>query len=206
MGMGDPLLNYDNVMASADIMASAMTIAARHVTVSTAGWVPGIIRMADERRKVKLAVSLHSLDQESRKRLMPVADRYTLDELLKAVTYYYAKVKCRVTFEYILFDGWNDRQADIERIVRLARRIPCKFNIIPFHSIGFTKPTGLAAQLRPTPPERTAAFVEQLRRERVTVFVRSSAGEDIEAACGQLAVQSARRVPRRVPARRTQTV
>jgi 23S rRNA (adenine2503-C2)-methyltransferase len=204
MGMGEPLLNYESVMDSAEIMAAAMNIAARHITVSTAGWVPGILRMADERRKVKLAVSLHTLDEESRKLLMPVAERYPLDELLGAIEYYYSCVKRRVTFEYILFDGWNDGHRDCERLIRLARRIPCKVNIIPFHTIGFTHPSGIAAQLHATPPERIAAFVEKLREGRVTVFVRSSAGEDIAAACGQLAVTSGGRVARRSALRKVE--
>jgi 23S rRNA (adenine2503-C2)-methyltransferase len=201
MGMGEPLMNYDNVMKSIEIISTGMKIAARRITVSTAGWAPKIRQMADENRKMKLAVSLHTLDDQERTELMPINKKYNLEELLDAVQYYYKKIKQRVTFEYILFDGWNDRDEDIRRLVSLSKRIPCKVNIIPFHSIEFTHPTGLAAKLHPTSKQRTAEFVEKLRKAHVTVFVRSSAGEDIDAACGQLAVT----VERGKPARKNQS-
>ena len=188
MGMGEPLMNYDNVMKSIEIITTGMGIAARRITVSTAGWVPKIRQMADEKRKVKLAISLHSLDEKARTELMPINQKFPLTELLDAVQYYYRRVKRRVTFEYILFDGWNDRDEDLRRLIRLAKTIPCKVNIIPFHSIEFIHPTGIAAKLHPAPRARMNDFVRQLREAHVTVFIRSSAGEDIDAACGQLAV------------------
>ena len=188
MGMGEPLLNYDNVMKSIEIATDGLGIAARRITVSTAGWVPGILRMADENRKVKLAISLHSLDQSSREELMPVAKKYPLDALLDAARHYYRKVRRRVTFEYILFEGWNDREEDAKRLVALAKAVPSKLNIIPFHSIGPPSPAGL--RLRPASAGSTEAFAGRLRRLNLDVFVRSSAGEDIAAACGQLAVRS----------------
>ena len=188
MGMGEPLMNYENVMKSIEIITTGMGIAARRITVSTAGWAPRIRQMADENRKVKLAISLHTLDDHVRTQLMPINKKFPLSELLEAVHYYYTKVKRRVTFEYILFNGLNDRDEDIERLIKLLKRIPCKVNIIPFHSIDFTHPTGFSAQLRPTPQKRIDGFVRRLREAHITVFVRSSAGEDIDAACGQLAV------------------
>ncbi|MBI4546364.1 MAG: 23S rRNA (adenine(2503)-C(2))-methyltransferase RlmN [Ignavibacteriae bacterium] len=189
MGMGEPLMNYENVMKSIEIITTGMGIAARRITVSTAGWVPKIRQMGDENRKVKLAVSLHTLDDDVRTQLMPINKKFPVDELLGAVHYYYSKTKRRVTFEYILFDGLNDRHEDIERLIKLSKRIPCKVNIIPFHSIDFTHPTGFSAQLHPTPQKRMDEFVRRLREAHLTVFVRSSAGEDIDAACGQLAVK-----------------
>jgi 23S rRNA (adenine2503-C2)-methyltransferase len=120
---------------------------------------------------------------------MPVNKKFPLAALLDAVQYYYKKVKQRVTFEYILFDGWNDTAADVAKLIRLANTVPCKINIIPFHSIEFVHPTGIAAQLHPAPSRRMDEVVRQLRAAHVTVFVRSSAGEDIDAACGQLAVK-----------------
>lgn len=188
MGMGEPLLNYDNVMKAVEIISTGLKIAARRITVSTAGWVPGIRQMADELRKVKLAVSLHSLDPAHRTSLIPLNRKYSLDQLLEAVEYYYRKTKTRVTFEYILFAGVNDTPADVRRLIQLTRRIPSKINIIPFHNIDFVKPKGVAAQLLPTSRHRIDEIVEELRTQQVTVFVRSSAGEDIDAACGQLAV------------------
>src|ERR1041385_3624698 len=189
MGMGEPLMNYDHVMNSIDIITTGLKIAAKRITVSTAGWVPKIRQMADEGRKGKLAISLPTLDDAARTELMPVNSKFGLDELLEAAAYYYRRVKQRITFEYILFDGWNDREEDIERLIKLSKRLPCKLNIIPFHDIMFTNPTGLAATLRPTPPARIERFVRRLRDAHITVFVRSSAGEDIDAACGQLAVK-----------------
>ena len=192
MGMGEPLMNYDNVMKSVEIISRGMNIATRRITVSTAGWVPKIIQMADEQRKVKLAISLHTLDEQVRTALMPLNKKYPLDELLHAVRYYYRKTKQRVTFEYILFDCLNDRDEDLRRLIKLSKSLPCKVNIIPFHDITFTHPTGTSVRLRATGARRTAEFVECLRAAHVTVFLRSSAGADIDAACGQLAAMTDR--------------
>ncbi len=189
MGMGEPMLNYDNVMKSIEIISTGLKITAKRITISTAGWAPKIRQMADENRKAKLAVSLHTLDEKARTELMPINEKFSIKELLDALQYYYHKVKERVTFEYILFDGWNDRDIDINRLIKLSKSIPCKINMIPFHSIAFTHPSGLAAQLHPTPAKRAEEFVRKLREAHVTVFIRSSAGEDIDAACGQLAVK-----------------
>ncbi len=193
MGMGEPLLNYDNVMKSVEIITTGIKIAAKRITVSTAGWTPAIRRMADEQRKVKLAVSLHTLDASARSALMPINDKFDLDELIDAAGYYYSKTKIRVTFEYILFQDWNDRDEDIRRLVKLSKTVPSKVNIIPFHSIEFTNPKGLASTFHPTSAKRTDEFVRKLREHHLTVFVRSSAGEDIDAACGQLAVKTERK-------------
>jgi len=152
--------------------------------------VPQIRRIADERRKFKLAVSLHSLDDKIRSSLIPIAKKYPLGELIDAVEYYYRALRRRPTFEYILLKGINDRDEDIRKIIRLSRRVPCKVNVIPFHSIDFTGPSGFAASLKPASLSRLDEFVGKLRESHVTVFVRSSTGENIEAACGQLAVMS----------------
>lgn len=193
MGMGEPLLNYTNVMNSFSIITTGLGIAAIHITLSTAGLIPQIRQLADENRKIKLAISLHTLDQGLREKLMPIATKYTLTELIGALQYYYRKIKRRPTFEYILFDGINDRDEDIKHLVRLSKQIPCKINIIPFHDIGFAQPKGVEIALRPTPPVKIEEFVQRLRHSHVTVFVRSSAGEDIDAACGQLAVKLERK-------------
>ncbi len=193
MGMGEPLMNYGNVMNSIDILTAGFGIAARRMTLSTAGWVPGIRKLAEEKRRIKLAVSLHTLDESLRSELMPVNRKFPLALLLESVAQYYAAVKRRVTFEVILFDGLNDRQEDLRALVTIAKRIPCKINLIPFHSIGFTHPRGISARLRPTPRERIEEFARRLREAHLTVFVRSSSGEDIAAACGQLAVETGRK-------------
>jgi 23S rRNA (adenine2503-C2)-methyltransferase len=191
MGMGEPMLNYDAVMRSVEILTDdrSLNIGARHITISTAGYADRIRQMGDERRRVKLALSLHSLDNEKRTRLMPITKKFSVDELLDALEYYYRQTRHRPTFEYIPFDGFNDTEDDIKKFVQLSKRIPCKVNIIPFHSIDLTLPSGFGATLRATPRARMEEFAQALREANITVMVRSSAGEDIEAACGQLAVQ-----------------
>ncbi len=192
MGMGEPLLNYNNVKKAIDILTNGMNIPAKRITLSTAGLAEGIIRMADDKLKIKLAVSLHSLDDNIRSKLMPVNKKKNINSLLEAVGYYYKKAKIRVTFEYILFAGINDTKNDIEALVKLSKYIPCKINLINYHSIDFTLPSGFANSLKPVSHKRAEEFAQALRDRHVTVFIRSSAGEEIAAACGQLAVQNAK--------------
>jgi 23S rRNA (adenine2503-C2)-methyltransferase len=195
MGMGEPMLNYENVMKAAEIMTEGLGIAARRITVSTAGWADRIRQMGDELRKIKLAVSLHSAVNETRTKIMPVNKRFDVSDIGAAVEYYYRKTKRRVTFEQVFFDGVNDTDEELSSLIRFARRVPCKINVIPFHSIASARPEGLSAELRPSP--RLEGLVERLRGSRLPVFVRSSAGVDIDAACGQLAVSTdrARHIP-----------
>jgi 23S rRNA (adenine2503-C2)-methyltransferase len=203
MGMGEPMMNYDNVMKAIEIMTSGIGVAARRITISTAGWADRIRQLGDEHRRTKLAVSLHAADDATRTKLMPINKRFPLDSLLSALEYYHACTKQRVTYEYIFFDGINDSDADVTRLASLAQRVPCKVNVIPFHSIDFMPLSRFAATLRPSP--RTADIIDRLRSRNLSVFVRSSAGEDIDAACGQLAVDLDRRVKRmadtRIPLR-----
>jgi 23S rRNA (adenine2503-C2)-methyltransferase len=191
MGMGEPLLNYAPVMTAATLLATGAGIAARRITISTAGRADRIRQMGDERRRFKLAVSLHGALDETRSRLMPINRKFGLGVLMEAIEHYYRYTRQPVTYEFIFFDGVNDSGREVDRLVALARRVPSKINVIPFHSIAFTSPSGLAASLRPSP--RTEQIVEQLRAADLTVMVRSSAGEDIDAACGQLAVTTERR-------------
>lgn len=190
MGMGEPMLNYDNVMKAVEILTDdwSLNIGWKHITVSTAGYADGIRRMADEGRKVRLALSLHSLDDEKRSFIMPINRKYSVQALTDALAYYYGKTQRRPTLEYILFDGFNDSERDVKRLVEFSRKVPCKINLIPFHSIEFTHPTA-AASLRPAPRRRIQEFADALRNANLTVMVRSSSGEDIDAACGQLAVR-----------------
>lgn len=188
MGMGEPMMNYDNVMRAVDILTDGVGIAARRMTISTAGWADRIRQIGEEKRRTKLAVSLHSAVDETRNTLMPLNKKFNLDTLLAAIEYYYGNVGQRVTYEWIFFDGINDTDREVKALVKLARRVPCKINVIPFHSIGFTQPTGFQASLRPSP--RMEEIVKFLRAHDLTVMVRSNAGEDIDAACGQLALRS----------------
>ncbi len=191
MGMGEPLLNYERVMNAAEIFATGVGIAFKRITVSTAGWADQIRRLGDEKRRIKLAVSLHSAVDETRSRLMPINKKFPLAKLMDAVGHYYEQTRQRITYEFIFFDGINDTPQEVRRLIALARRVPSKINVIPYHSIDFTAPSGFAASLRPSP--KTVAIVEELRTHNLTVFMRSSAGEDIDAACGQLAVRLERR-------------
>lgn len=126
---------------------------------------------------------------------MPITKKFPVNELVDALDYYYRKTRNRPTLEYILFDGFNDRIEDVRLLARLCGRVPSKVNLIPFHSIEFTRPAGFAATLRAVPVQKLEEFAQQLRSANITVMIRSSAGEDINAACGQLAVreQQARR-------------
>lgn len=192
MGMGEPMNNYDNVMLATRIFNDQRTkmVAPRRTTLSTAGVVPGIIRMADEGQIIKLALSLHATTQDARAELMPIAKKYTLPEVIEALEYYYRKTHKSITYEYILFDGLNDTLADVKRLGKLARRMPTKVNVIPFHEIDFAMPEGAAGLLKPTSSEQFDWFIQKLREEDVKVFVRSSSGLDIDAACGQLALST----------------
>jgi 23S rRNA (adenine2503-C2)-methyltransferase len=198
MGMGEPLMNYENVMKAVEIITTGIGIAARRTTISTAGWADKIRQMADEQRKVKLAVSLHSADDATRTKLMPINKKFNLHVLMSALEYYCAHTKKRVTYEYIFFEGVNDSDEDVYRLIKLARRVPCKINVIPFHpihSLGHVAMTGAStAALRPS--QRMPEIVETLRTHGLNVMVRSSAGEDIDGACGQLAVKVESRKPR----------
>ncbi len=191
MGMGEPLMNYDNVMRAVDLLSSGMGVAARRMVVSTAGHAAHIRRMGDEGRTAKLAVSLHSAVEATRLRLMPITKKFGLAELREALTAYYRKTRRRVTYEVIFFDGINDTDREVAALTLFARAIPCKINVIPFHSIRFTGTKGIGADLNRSP--RQESIVERLRAAHFTVLTRSSAGEDIEGACGQLAVKEEHR-------------
>jgi 23S rRNA (adenine2503-C2)-methyltransferase len=187
MGMGEPLMNYHNLLKAVEILGTGLGIALRRMTVSTAGWAEKIRKLGDEQRRVKLAVSLHSANDDTRTRLMPINKKFNLASLLSALQYYYARTKQRVTYEVIFFDGINDSMKDVADLTAFANKVPCKINVIPFHSIDFTSPRGFAADLKQSP--RMEEIVEELRLRGLTVFVRSNSGDDIDAACGQLALK-----------------
>lgn len=200
MGMGEPLLNYENVMKAIEIITDdhGLNIGARRITISTAGLADGIRRMADENRRAKLALSLHTLDNDKRSVLMPINRKFGIVELQGALEYYYRKTRLRPTLEYILLNGFNDSDEDLRRLIMFSRTVPVKINLIPFHSIAFTKPEGLASTLTASPRKRIEEFAAHLRAAHLTVMIRSSSGEDIAAACGQLAIQErASRTPAR---------
>jgi 23S rRNA (adenine2503-C2)-methyltransferase len=181
MGMGEPLLNYGHVMLALGVLndPEALAIGHRRITVSTAGIVPRIRQMADEGRPFKLAVSLNAARDDLRGLLMPVNKIYPMDEVVGAVRYYTAKTRKRVTFEYVLLKGVNDSTADADRLLRLLKGLPCKVNLIAFNETGgtFKRPDA----------SRINAFAERIKPLQAPVILRLSRGDDIAAACGQLA-------------------
>jgi 23S rRNA (adenine2503-C2)-methyltransferase len=191
MGMGEPLLNFNNTVKSLKIFGEELTtgISLKKITLSTAGIAPKIRELADTGLKVKLALSLHSCFEDVRSKIMPINKKYSLKENIEAVKYYADKTGTRITFEYIMLDGLNDRVEDVKALIKLCRQIPSKVNVIPFNSLSHMNPEGFSAELKPTPRKRMEEFVQRLRYNDITVIVRFTQGEDIAAACGQLAIK-----------------
>lgn len=192
MGMGEPLLNYANTLKTLQIFAEEKTkdISLRRITVSTAGIAPKIVELADSGLKVKLALSLHSMFEETRTKIMPINKKYSLAENLEAIRYYSKQTDTRITFEYVMLKDINDRSDDLSALIRLCKSIPSKINVIPFNSIAHMNPTGFARELEPSQKFRIDEFVKTLREKEITVMVRFTQGDDIAAACGQLAYKN----------------
>lgn len=191
MGMGEPLLNYENTIRSLEIFTSQFNkgISRNRITVSTAGIPQRITDLADSGLRIKLALSLHSCFEETRSLIMPINIKYSLAQTIDSIKYYCKSTKTRVTFEYTMLKGINDRDEDIKALVKLCRQLPSKINIIPFNSIRHMNPEGISAELEPTPAERISVFADKLRENDITVMLRDTQGDDIAAACGQLAVK-----------------
>ena len=191
MGMGEPLLNYDAAIKSLSIFTNEFSVglSRNRITLSTAGIPKRIKKFADSGIRIKLALSLHSCFDGIRSEIMPINKKYPLRENLEAVKYYAAKTKTRITFEYTMLKGINDRIEDIKALTKLCGRIRAKINLIPFNSISHMDPYGISAKLESTPYQEFLKFVESLRQNKITVMVRETQGDDIAAACGQLAVR-----------------
>jgi len=182
MGMGEPLLNYDHTVSALRLMLDdhAYGLSRRRVTVSTSGIVPAMDRLRDE-CPVALAVSLHAPDDKLRDELMPVNQKYPLKELLAACRRYLEKApRDFITFEYVLLDGVNDSEQQARELVQLVRDVPCKFNLIPFNPFPQT-------HYRRSEPEAIRRFRDVLMQADIVVTTRKTRGDDIAAACGQLA-------------------
>ena len=190
MGMGEPLLNYNSTLKSLEIFAEELTtgMSLKKITISTVGISPKVKELADTGLKVKLALSLHSCFEDIRSKIMPINKKYPLNQIIEAIKYYSQKTGTRITFEYVMLKGINDRDEDITALGRLCSEIPSKINVIPFNSLKHMNPKGLSAELKPTSKSRIEEFVRKLREKNITVTVRFTQGEDIAAACGQLAV------------------
>lgn len=196
MGMGEPLANEPAVWASIERLHGALGLSARHLTVSTVGIIPGIRTLATRPLPVNLAVSLHAANDVLRDELVPINKRYPLDALMDACDDYLAAKGRRVSFEWAMIDGVNDRPSDAVELARLAKRLrlPAHINLIPLNPTPGWPTTG-------SPPERVTEFAERLRTLGANATIRRNRGTDIDAACGQLAagqpvVLKASRAPR----------
>ncbi|MFN3344238.1 MAG: 23S rRNA (adenine(2503)-C(2))-methyltransferase RlmN [Chloroherpetonaceae bacterium] len=186
MGMGEPMLNYERVMESAYILTShryPFQIGERHITLSTVGIVSGIYRLAESESKINLAVSLHSAIEEKRRDFMPVAYEFSLQELREALIAYYARKKREIFIEYLLLDGINDGEEDAKALVKFARSVPSKINLIDYNPIA-------NIDYQRTSDARKEKFRALLHEAGFFASVRRSRGKDIDAACGQLATRS----------------
>jgi len=182
MGMGEPLMNYKNTIEAIDRITSpkGLGMSPKRITLSTVGLPKMIRKLADDRVRFNLAVSLHSARDEVRAKIMPVNDVAPIDELRSSLEYWYAATKRKVTFEYVVWRDINDQPEDIRALVELAKRVPCKVNLIEYNSIGDER-------FRQASPEVLQDYVDALARISVMAKVRHSRGKDIDAACGQLA-------------------
>ncbi len=183
MGMGEPLLNYKNVLKSIEKISSpdCLGMSPRRITVSTAGVSKGIRQLGDDKVKFKLALSLHAATDVKRHEIMPVNDSNNLKTLTDALNYFYKQTGNEITFEYILFKNFNDSLEDADQLIKLYRQVPADLvNIIEYNPIDFAK-------YQKPEEEKVEAFMEYLGKHRVNTRLRRSRGKDIDAACGQLA-------------------
>jgi len=195
MGMGEPLANLGNLIRAIRIINASwgLGIGARHITVSTSGLAPQIRKLADEPMQVRLALSLHGATDEVRNRIMPINRRYNIDMLLSACDYYTSRKKQRLTFEYILIAGVNDSDEQARLLAKHARRLSAKVNLIPYNTV-----EGLPWS-RPS-RNRQETFLSILRAAGIAATLRREKGHDIEAACGQLRLQTNREERRQITA------
>ena len=181
MGTGEPFDNYDNLIKALSIINSpyGLEIGARHISISTCGLVPMIRRFADERMQYNLAISLHAADNELRSRLMSINRAYDLEELMDALTYYSTLNNRRITFEYLLIAGVNDRKEDADHLAHYLKGKNAYINLIPYNEVKENP-------YRSTTPEETMEFYDMLKKRGLSVTLRQKRGTDIDAACGQL--------------------
>lgn len=184
MGMGEPLLNYAQVLRSIERITApdGLNMASKRITVSTAGIAKMIKKLGDDQVKFNLALSLHAANDAKRDEIMPINEQNSLRSLAEALKYYFAKTKNPVTYEYIVFHGVNDGLEDAAELASFCRHLPCKVNIIEYNPIAF-------ADFLNASEDKIDRFAAHLRKEGIITNVRRSRGKDIDAACGQLAVK-----------------
>lgn len=181
MGTGEPLANYDNVMKAIGILNSphGFGIGARKITVSTAGYIPGIRRFMREKEQIELSVSLHAATDETRSFLMPINEKYPLSELMKACREYVKEKDRIITFEYVLIKGVNASRKDAEALSKLLKDLPSKVNLIPFNTVS-------SFNFLPPLDKEIKEFHDVLKEHDINSTIRTQRGADIDAACGQL--------------------
>jgi 23S rRNA (adenine2503-C2)-methyltransferase len=183
MGMGEPLLNYKNVLKAIERITSpdGLGMSPKRITVSTAGVAKQIRQLGDDKVKFKLALSLHAANDKKRHDIMPINDTNNIQSLVEALNHFYAQTKNEITFEYILFKDFNDSLKDADELIKLYRRVPADLiNLIEYNPID-------AAKFEKPEESKVEAFMEYLGRHKVNARLRRSRGKDIDAACGQLA-------------------
>lgn len=182
MGMGEPLLNYREVVRSIDLITSdeGLGMSPSRITVSTAGIAKAIKKLGDDEVKFNLALSLHAANDEKRNKIMPINEQNSLEALAEALRYFHDKTGTRVTFEYIIFKNFNDELEDARELAAFCKHVPVKVNIIEYNPID-------DGEYEQADPAKVDAFVDYLEERNIIVNVRRSRGKDIDAACGQLA-------------------
>lgn len=184
MGMGEPLLNYDNLVRAVRLLAMdvGLNFSSRHVTLSTVGIPELLDRLADDSVPISLAISLNAAKNDLRSKIMPVNKKYPLDEVLEVLEKYPLSHRRRVTFEYVMLKGINDDELCARQLANCIKRFPCKVNLIPFNSFP-------GCDYEPSGMEAIERFQRWLREKNISAFIRKSRGPDIMAACGQLAAR-----------------
>lgn len=182
MGMGEPLLNYANVLGGIERVTApdGLGMSPQRITLSTAGIAKMIRKLGDDGVRFNLALSLHSANDEQRSKIMPINDSNSLEDLIEAINYFYEKTGTRVTLEYCVINDINDDPFEAEELVAFCRRITCKVNLIEYNPIDL-------AEFRSSSAEKIERFAQFLEKNKVIVNIRRSRGKDIDAACGQLA-------------------
>ena len=182
MGMGEPLMNYNNVLKAIAMITSneGLGMSPKRITVSTSGVPKMIKKLADDEVKFKLAVSLHSAIDEIRSRIMPFSANFPLSELRESLEYWYHKTKSKITYEYVVWKGINDNKASIDALVKFCKYVPCKVNLIEYNPID-------DGEFQQASDESINAYIKALTANDIVAKVRRSRGKDIDAACGQLA-------------------
>ncbi|CAM2793777.1 23S rRNA (adenine(2503)-C(2))-methyltransferase RlmN [Flavobacterium frigoris] len=186
MGMGEPLMNYNNMMKAIEMITSSegLGMSPKRIMVSTSGVPKMIKKLADDDVKVKLAVSLHSAIDEIRSKIMPFSKNFPLADLRESLEYWYRKTKSKISYEYVVWKDINDNKESIDALVKFCKYVPCKVNLIEYNPID-------DGEFQQASEEATNAYIKALEASGIVVKVRRSRGKDIDAACGQLANKQA---------------